>query len=71
MFLNLEGHSIVGVGYDDSSNTVYIHDTWNNSNHTMTWGGSYSGMALWGVSIVNLQASTPGVPDISVSPDPT
>ena len=55
------------LGYDDSSNTVYIHDTWDHSNHTMTWGGSYSGMALWGVSIVNL-ASASGTPDISVSP---
>ena len=54
VMLNLQGHSIVGVGYADSSNTVYIHDTWDNSDHTMTWGGSYSGMALWGVSIVNL-----------------
>ena len=70
VLLNLEGHSIVGVGYDDSSNTVYIHDTWDNNDHSMTWGGSYSGMALWGVSIVNLQASTPGVPDISVSHNP-
>jgi len=67
VLLNLNGHSIVGVGYDDSSNTVYIHDTWDHSNHTMTWGGSYSGMALWGVSIVNL-ASESGAPDISVSP---
>jgi len=67
VLLNLNGHSIVGVGYDDSSNTVYIHDTWDHSNHTMTWGGSYSGMALWGVSIVNL-ASESGTPDISVSP---
>jgi YD repeat-containing protein len=59
VLLNLQGHSIVGVGYDDSSNTVYIHDTWDNSNHTMTWGGSYSGMALLSVSIVSLQESTP------------
>ena len=69
VFLNLEGHSIVGVGYDDSSNTVYLHNTWNNDVHTMTWGGSYAGMALWGASIVNLQAPAPGVPDISVFPD--
>jgi len=69
VLLNLEGHSIVGVGYDDSSSTVYIHDTWDNSDHTMPWGGSYSGMALWGVSIVNIQESTPGTPDISVSPN--
>jgi YD repeat-containing protein len=68
VLLNLEGHSIVGVGYDDSMNTVYIHDTWDNSTHTMTWGGSYSGMKLWGVSIVNLQASTANTPDISVTP---
>jgi len=67
VLLNLEGHSIVGVGYDDSTNLVYIHDTWDNVDHTMTWGGSYAGMGLWGVSIVNL-ASTSGDPDISVSP---
>ncbi len=67
VLLNLNGHSIVGVGYDDTSNTVYLHDTWDNSNHTMPWGGSYSGMALWGVSIVNI-TSTTGDPDIAVSP---
>ncbi|MRR53423.1 MAG: choice-of-anchor D domain-containing protein [Deltaproteobacteria bacterium] len=67
VLLNLDGHSVVGVGYDDSSNTVYLHDTWDNKDHTMTWGGSYSGMGLWGVSIVNL-AATSGDPDISVSP---
>jgi hypothetical protein len=54
VFLNLAGHSIVGVGYDDSTNTVYIHDTWDYLTHSMTWGGSYSGMALQSVSVVNL-----------------
>ena len=55
VMLNLEGHSIVGIGYDDSSsNTIYIHDTWDYLTHTMTWGGSYSGMALLSVSVVNL-----------------
>lgn len=68
VLLNLEGHSVVGVGYVDS-NTVYIHDTWDQSDHTMTWGGSYSGMALWGVSIVNL-ATAAGTPNLSVSPNP-
>jgi YD repeat-containing protein len=54
VMLNLEGHTIVGVGYDTSGNTVYIHDTWDYLTHTMTWGGSYSGMQLLSVSIVNL-----------------
>lgn len=54
VMLNLYGHTIVGVGYDDSSNTVYIHDTWDYNNHTFTWGTSYSGMELLSVSIVNV-----------------
>jgi len=57
VMLNLQGHTIVGVGYDDPS-TVYIHDTWDYLNHTMTWGGSYSDMALQSVSIVNLLDNT-------------
>jgi hypothetical protein len=55
VMLNLTGHTIVGVGYDDSSNTIYIHDTWDYGTHAMTWGGSYAGMKLVAVSIVNLQ----------------
>ena len=38
VMLNLEGHTIVGVGYNSSTNLVYLHDTWDNSIHTMTWG---------------------------------
>lgn len=59
VMLNLEGHTVVGVGYDDTSNLVYIHDTWDYGNHTMTWGGSYSGMTLLSVSIVNLTGNLP------------
>jgi hypothetical protein len=55
VMLNLAGHTIVGVGYNDTGNTVYIHDTWNYDTHSMTWGGSYSGMVLLSVSIVNLR----------------
>ncbi|MDP1993020.1 MAG: C39 family peptidase, partial [Syntrophales bacterium] len=65
VLLNLEGHSIVGVGYDDSSNTVYIHDTWDNSNHTMTWGGSYAGMRLLSVSIVQI-GDNPSPPTVTI-----
>jgi hypothetical protein len=55
VLLNLRGHSIVGVGYDSSTNTVYLHDTWDYNTHAMTWGGSYAGMTLEGASIVNLR----------------
>lgn len=57
VMLNLAGHTIVGVGYDNPTNTVYLHDTWDYLTHTMTWGGSYSGMALQSVSIVNLSGA--------------
>lgn len=66
VFINLVGHSIVGVGYDASTGNIYIHDTWDNSTHTMRWGGSYSGMKLRSVSIVNIQQAAG--PNISVSP---
>jgi hypothetical protein len=60
VFLNLAGHSIVGVGYDTASTTIFVHDTWDNNTHNMPWGGSYAGMALQSVSIVNL--ATTGAP---------
>ncbi|MGC1377461.1 MAG: C39 family peptidase [Anaerolineales bacterium] len=63
VLLNLAGHSIVGVGYDDAANTVYVHDTWDHVNHSMTWGGSYAGMQLLSVSVVNLKS-------LSVVPTP-
>jgi hypothetical protein len=59
VLLNLNGHSIVGVGYDSTTNTVYIHDTWDYLTHSMTWGGSYSGMQLLSVSVVHISNSTP------------
>ena len=65
VMLNLAGHTIVGVGYNDTGNTVYIHDTWDYLDHTMTWGTSYSGMELLSVSIVNLAAATDVVPTIT------
>ncbi len=58
VMINLAGHTIVGVGYADPS-TIYIHDTWDSSNHTMTWGGSYAGMEMVAVSIVNLAPIDP------------
>lgn len=59
VFISLAGHSVVGYGYSDS--TIYIRDTWDSnpaSLHTMTWGGSYQGMAMLSVSIVRLAEPT-------------
>jgi len=55
VMIHVEGHSMVGVGYDDfTSNLMYIHDTWDYNTYTMVWGGLYSGMQHYGVTIVRL-----------------
>ena len=60
VFLNLQGHSIIGFGY--SGSTIYIRNTWNSDPSvlfSMLWGGSYGGMELDSVSMVKLISSTP------------
>jgi len=58
VFIQVQGHTMVGVGYDSSNNTVYLHDTWDYNVHSMTWGGSYSGMAQFAVSVITLAPAT-------------
>jgi hypothetical protein len=68
VFLNLAGHSIVGIGYNDTTSppTVYLNDTWSwtsGATHAMPWGGAYAGLTLISVSIVDpvLPSTTPTV----------
>jgi uncharacterized repeat protein (TIGR01451 family) len=59
VMIHVVGHTMVGFGYDDASNLMYIHDTWNYNDHTMTWGGYYAGMLHYAVTIVQLAATGP------------
>jgi len=54
VMIHVIGHTMVGYGYDDIGSIIYIHDTWNYNEHTMSWGGSYIGMTHWGVSVLRL-----------------
>jgi transcriptional regulator CtsR len=56
------GHAMVGYGYDTSTNTIYIHNTWDYSGHTMTWGGTYSGVQHFGVTVIRLNPSSSTAP---------
>ena len=69
VMIHVQGHTMVGVGYDDSTNTIYIHDTWDNDTHSMTWGGSYYEMDLYAVSILTL-LNPPAAPTL-ISPSET
>lgn len=59
VFVQLAGHSMVGVGYDSQSEIIYIHDTWDNRLHWMQWGESYAGMQHLAVTVLHLDS--PGI----------
>jgi len=58
VMIHVQGHTMVGVGYDDTSNLVYLHDTWDYGVHTMVWGDAYAGMQHYAVTIVQLAPLT-------------
>ena len=60
VIIQVEGHSMCGVGYEPQTTTIYVQDTWSTGPHPMTWGGSYSGMTHYGVAVLEL---TGGVPE--------
>lgn len=54
VMVQLRGHSMVGVGYDDQAQNILFHNTWDNSVHSMAWGGTYSGMDFIAVTVLQL-----------------
>ena len=58
VLIHVTGHTMLGFGYyydsDLDTETVYLHDTWDHLNHSMTWGGSYSGLLHRGVTVLQL-----------------
>ena len=54
VLIHVTGHAMVGFGYDDSTQTVYLHDTWDYNSHSMVWGGSYEGMDHLAVSVFDI-----------------
>lgn len=70
VMVQVEGHTMVGMGYDAPTNTIYIHDTWDNAVHTMPWGGNYYGMNLVAITVLHL-APPPAGEDFGDAPDPS
>ena len=73
VLIQVEGHTMLGYGYDDTSNLVYLHDTWDYNNHTMTWGGTYGTppdeMLHYAVGVFVLEPT--GAPGVPTTPNPT
>jgi len=60
VLINITGHSMVGTGYDSSTQTIYFHNTWDFTTGSMTWTGIYDiNRTLVSVSIVNLAPVSP------------
>ena len=63
VLIQVEGHTMLGYGYNDTGSIIYIHDTWDYSNHSMTWGGRYpdldSGMRHYAVTVLRLASAPP------------
>jgi PKD repeat protein len=70
VLIQLDGHTMLGIGYNDNTpgvNQVIIHDTWDHSAHTMIWGQPYGGMAHQGVTVFHL-TPTANLPPVA-NPD--
>jgi hypothetical protein len=66
VLIQVSGHTMLGFGYESTAHTVYLHDTWDFLDHSMIWGASYSGMAQWGVTVLQVQGgSTIHVGDVN------
>ena len=61
VLIQVEGHTMLGFGYNTSGNLVYLHDTWDYSDHQMTWGGKYSKMQHYGVTVFQLTPVNPAL----------
>jgi len=65
VLIQVEGHTMLGYGYNTAGQIIYIHDTWDYSDHQMTWGGSYSGMQHYGVTVI--QPDSPTAPSVTTN----
>ncbi len=55
VLIHVIGHTMIGVGYEEATHTIYVHDTWDNSRHAMIWGGEYAGMLHKAVTVIHLE----------------
>ena len=69
VLIQVTGHSMLGYGYNTTGNIIYIHNTWNYDNDTMTWGGTYSANNLqhYAVTVIRLAAPPTTPPTVTNS----
>jgi uncharacterized repeat protein (TIGR02543 family) len=68
VLIHVTGHTMLAYGYNTADQTVQIRDTWDYSAHTMTWGGTYSGLQHYSVTVIRLAPVTSYTLTVSASP---
>ena len=67
VMVHLTGHDVLGYDYIDgggvAANQIMICDTWTSGGHVMTWNGTYSGLDMYGVTVLELTGGTAQVPE--------
>lgn len=73
VLIHVVDHTMLGFGYNTTGNKVYLHDTWDHSQHEMTWGGTYSELTHTGVTVILIEAGvpTPTPPTPTTTPTPS
>ncbi|MFH1120977.1 MAG: GEVED domain-containing protein [Bacteroidota bacterium] len=59
VLIHIAGHTMLGFGYDETGQIVYLHDTWDHTMHSMTWAGRYAGRQHFGVTVIRLNSDSP------------
>lgn len=67
VMIQVQGHSMAGYGYDPVGNLVYVRNTWDLSDHTFPWGGSYEGMVHYAVTVFELAPSADSLCSLAVN----
>ena len=65
------GHSMLAIGYDSSASTIFIHDTWDNNLHEVSWNGNYSDFNLKAVIVFQMASSGNNCPNTPNTPQGT
>jgi len=66
VLIQLEGHTMLGYGYNSRTTRINVHDTFDYSDHEMDWGGTYFDgtdyLPMTGVTIVHISSPPQGPP---------
>ncbi len=67
VLVSIDGHSMVGYGYDDGTSEIFVRDTWAAggayNGGKMTWNGTYNGAAMQSMVVIDLGGPGAGTPE--------